>query len=191
MMIYTSAMKRNAFNYFGAALVLFSGMILLFGRGVGLHPGWGFVVYALGVMALVLADVGNEVGRLGPGSLMALLGLYTVLAFWDFIFIVLVLAAIFVDMILGLFSLLVGLLATLLLGVYVIETLFHHDLAGVSGLESGGQALVALVVAAIFLPVSWWAFRQEENDSAIADRVVSFLERVRGALRASADAIRA
>lgn len=182
-MLYNQVMKRNIFDYGGAALVLLSGIILLFGSGVGINPLWGFVVYVLGVIVLVLTDVGSEIGRLGIGSLLVLFGLYMLLAFWDFIFILLVLPAIFVDMILGPFAWLTAILAVGMLAVYVIEDVFHHDLAGISGLESGVQALITLTVAVVALAVGIWYVKQDENDNTVADRVARLSEQVRGYLQ--------
>ena len=183
-------MKRNLFDYSGGALIMLSGAILLFGGTVGINPLWGFVTYAVGVMVLVLTDVGGAVGQLDIGSLMALFGLYTVLAFWDFIFIILVLPAIFIDMILGPFAWMTAILAILMLGIYVIEDIFHHDLAGVSGLESGKAALVTLGIAVVALVVGIWYVQQDDNDNTIADRMARLSERVRGSLLDAAENIR-
>ncbi len=190
-MLYNVAMISKFFEHSGAALILLSGVLLLFGGAIGINPLWGFALYAAGIIIMVLNDVGSVAGRLSVGSLLALFGLYTLLAFWDFIFIVLLLPAIFLDMILGAFALLAGLLSVLLLAIYVIEEILHHDIAGVSGLETGRQAIMTLGVAVVSLGVGLWHLRQDDTDNTLADRIARLSERVRSYLFAIADTIRA
>jgi len=176
-------------NYLGAALILLSAAGLLFGPALGIPGYWFLLLFAVGMMVIVIADAGIDAAH-SPITFLALLGLYTLLAFWDFLIILILLPVIFITMILGPFMIIVAVLSGLMLGIYVVEAFFHFDISGISGLETAWQAFIALIVFAVSALILWWHFSRDNGEDWLIDWAGNYAESIRKRLLNSIDSIK-
>jgi len=176
-------------DYLGAALVFLSGAGLLFGPRLGIPGFWFLLLFVVGMVTIVLYQAGVDAAR-SPLNFLALFGLYMLLAFWDFITILILLPVILITMILGPFMIGAAVLSGLMLGIYVIEEVFHHDIPGVSGLETPLQAIIAAIIFLISLLILWWHFSRAGGEDWLIDRAGALSESIRKQLLDRVDLIR-
>ncbi len=124
------------------------------------------IVFVAGQLLIVIARVGLTRIPLKPRHVVVLVGLHILLSFWDVIAIVIGLPVILITMVLGPMMVVVLVLASVVLGMYLIEEVIGHDLQGyISVLERPSQAFTALVVwAASLLVLMWHVGRHESAD---------------------------
>jgi hypothetical protein len=127
------------------------------------------VVYVVGQMVIVIATVDATRIRFTPANVLALVSLYTLLSFWDLFALAIGLPFIAITLVLGPLTTVVFVLATVILGMYLIEHIIGYDLRGaISALETPVQTLVVAVVWVISLLVLIWHYgRHESGDWAI------------------------
>jgi hypothetical protein len=166
----------DGLNYAGAALTFLAalGVIASTTRLSAEYPNilpLVFIAYAAGQLLIVIANVGLTRIRFNLKTVIALTGLYTLLSFWDFISILIVLPFIVISMVLGPFMIIVFVLAAVVLGMYLVEEVIGYDFRGyISILENPLQALIALVALAISFLVLRWHLGKDESEDWVMEK---------------------
>ena len=156
----------------GFGFVFMAGMLLLFTGLAKKYPALfllSVAAYAASVILQIVGDVGQRQLRHPFFTMPALLMLYTVLAFWEFITIPMILLVVVASMLSGPFMVLAAVLSALMLGLYFIEEIIGHDIQGVSSFDNGTQALLALgalIVSGAILGAVYFG----SNDDLIMDK---------------------
>jgi hypothetical protein len=118
----------------------------------------------VGQVVILIATVGLTKIRFTAAGVLAFAGLFTLLSFWDLIALALGLPFIAITMLLGPLTTVVFVLATVVLGMYLIEHRIGYDLRGaISILETPVQALVASVVWVFSLLVTIGHYGMHES----------------------------
>lgn len=170
-------------------MVILSAAGLIVGPALGVSFWWIIAFFIIGMMLMVLADVGKNASRLGPLDILGLFGLYTILSFWDVLILAILLPAIFIDMLLGAFMAGITLLAAAGLIIYFIEHILHHDIEGVSAMDTPQQAGIVLIVLVASFLIAQWRIKKDDEGDGVGDRVNRYTEKVRHQLLAVARTI--
>lgn len=148
------------------------------------------VAFVAGQLSMALAALGMNRIRLGLkpnlGNVAALVGVYTLLSFWDLVSLAIGLPCIVVTMVLGPLMAVVAVLAAAVLGLYLVEGGLGHDVGGyVSLLENPLQALAAVAVLAAALAVLRWHLGKHESADWLLERagdsIFALRQRLQGA----------
>jgi len=148
------------------------------------------IVFVGGQMLIVAAAPGLSRKRLDLKSAIALMGLYTLLSFLDVISIAIGLPFILVTMVLGPLTTAVFVLASVVLGIYVIEEIIGYDLQGrISILESPLQAFIALMVWIGSLLILVWDVGTHGDAEWVMERAADLIFNLRKAIQETIDSI--
>lgn len=130
-----------------------------------------FMAFAVGQFLIVIATVGSTRIRFTLKNVTALVGLYTLLSFWDLVSVVIGLPFILITMVLGPLMVVVFVLACVVLGMYLVEEVIGFDLRGyLSVLENPFQAFVALAALVISFLVLRWHYGKDESEDWVMEK---------------------
>jgi hypothetical protein len=172
-------------NFAGAILFFaaFLGIVIGSSRLAAQYPYLlylGFMAYFIGQFVLIIAQVGLSEIRFTLSNVFALMVLYTLLAFWDCIAILLSLPFIIITMLLGPFMVMVFVLAIVILGVYCVEEVIGYDIQGiVSAIETGYQAAITSISLLVSFSVLSWHFMREDGEDWVMERAGDLIFRLR------------
>ncbi len=175
----------------GFGFVFMAGILLLFTGLAKKYPALfllSVAAYVASVILQIVGDVGQRKLRHPFFTMPALLMLYTVLAFWEFITIPMILLIVVASMLSGPFMVLVAVLSALMLGLYFIEEIIGHDIQGVSSFDNGAQALLALG-ALIVSGAVLWAVHFGSDDDLIMDKGADIIAGIHSLIKSAADDI--
>jgi len=139
-----------------------------------------------GTITFVLSGIFQTLGHIGQNNMKypwftipVLLFLNLILAFWDFLIIPWYFIFIIFDLISGMGMLLLFFLSSTGLVIYFVEDIIGYDIKGVSFLDNGTHALIALGCAIVSGTVLFYFMQSEE------DKVLEFATKLTWKIRTS------